>query len=90
MGEWRNRFLYMKETNKDITPYNEKGKPHGYWERYWIDEQLWYKGNYINGLQYGWWEWYYINGKLEYKGNFKKGTKIGLWEWYDGEIDFYI
>ena len=26
--------------NKDITPYNENGNPHGYWESYWNNGNL--------------------------------------------------
>jgi hypothetical protein len=35
--------------NKDITPYNENGKRHGYWEQYWSDGQLFYKGFFDMG-----------------------------------------
>ena len=52
---------------KDITPYNEKGEPHGYWELYYDNGQLMYKGNYVDGKQHGYWEWYYSNGQLESK-----------------------
>ena len=52
---------------KDITPYNDQDERHGYWERYWDNGQLWYKGNYVNGKQHGYWERYYPNGKLKDK-----------------------
>jgi antitoxin component YwqK of YwqJK toxin-antitoxin module len=52
---------------KDISSYNDQGEAHGYWEVYWNNGQLLYKGNYINGKEHGYWEWYYDNGKLNTK-----------------------
>jgi antitoxin component YwqK of YwqJK toxin-antitoxin module len=53
--------------NKDIRPYNENGEKHGYWEWYWYNGQLHYKGNYVNGNAHGYWEWYHCNGQLTHK-----------------------
>ena len=50
--------------NKDIKPLNENGQPHGYWESYYYNGQLHYKGNFVNGKQHGYWEYYYENGNL--------------------------
>ncbi len=52
---------------KNITSYNEKGEAHGYWERYWDNGQLWFKGNYVNGKQHGYFERYWDNGQLDSK-----------------------
>ena len=52
---------------QDKAPYNEKGEAHGYWELYWSNGKLQYKGNFINGEQYGSLERYYTNGKIYYK-----------------------
>ena len=52
---------------KNITPYNEKGKAHGYWESYYSNGKLRYKGKYINGKQHGYWEEYHYNGQLKEK-----------------------
>ena len=49
---------------KDKTPYNEKGEPHGYWEVYWGDGNIAFKGNYINGEKNGLWEHYNGDGTL--------------------------
>ncbi len=49
---------------KDIRPYNDKGERHGYWESYYSNGQLGYKGNYVNGIKHGYWESYHYNGKL--------------------------
>jgi antitoxin component YwqK of YwqJK toxin-antitoxin module len=86
-------FYAMK--NKDIIPYNDKGEQHGYWEDYYSNGKLWYKGNYVNGKQHGYWESYYDNGNLAYKGNYIDGKRHGYWEWYydNGElreINYYI
>jgi hypothetical protein len=58
--------------------FNEKNQRHGYWEEYFSDDTLWYKGNYMNGSLYckgdynydeylGYWEWYNIDGELVFK-----------------------
>ena len=49
---------------ENITPYNEKGEPHGYWEQYWLNGNLAYRGNYINGQLNGLWECYDNDGIL--------------------------
>jgi len=43
---------------KDITPTNNKGERHGYWEWYWADGNLWYKRFYHNGKRVGYEEFY--------------------------------
>ena len=45
---------------------NENGERHGYWEVYYSNGQLWFKGHYNNGEEVGYWEDYY-NGKLRIK-----------------------
>jgi len=54
----------MKE---NITPINKEGRPHGYWESYFTNRKLFYKGNYINGNADGYWEIYDYDGQLKYK-----------------------
>jgi len=49
---------------KDITPLNENNQPHGYWESYYSNGNLSYKGNYVDGKEHGYWEEYYYNGNL--------------------------
>lgn len=39
----------------DIKSYNDKGKPHGYWEVYWYNGNIHYKGMYHNGKEVGYW-----------------------------------
>jgi len=71
-----------------INLYNEKGERHGYWEDYWSNGQLCYKGNFVNGQRHGYWERYYSNGKLWYKVNYVNGKEHGYWEdyWYNGQL----
>jgi len=45
--------------NKNITPRNEKGKPHGYCEMYWSDGRLSFKCFYINDKEVGYEEEYH-------------------------------
>ena len=52
--------------NKNITPRNKKGLPHGYWEVYWSNDSLWYKGFYDNCKRVGYLESYW-NKELDYK-----------------------
>lgn len=72
----------------EITPINNKGEKHGYWERYRENGNLWYKGCYVHGKAYGYWEWYYANGKLFYKGYYVHNELFGYWEVYrlNGEL----
>ena len=73
---------------KNIKPYNEQGERHGYWETYYSNGQLSYKGNYVNGKEHGYWESYYDNGQLDYKGNYVNGNRHGYWEeyWSNGQL----
>jgi antitoxin component YwqK of YwqJK toxin-antitoxin module len=76
-----------KELNL-INLFNAKGEKHGYWEDYWDDGKLMYKGNYVAGKLHGLWERYYSNGKLMYKGDYVAGNKHGYWEiyWTNGDL----
>jgi antitoxin component YwqK of YwqJK toxin-antitoxin module len=74
---------------QDIKPYNDKGQQHGLWERYHDNEQLWYKGEYINDLRHGPWIWYYENGKLRYKLTYIQGKLDGLVECYNQDGSIY-
>ena len=53
--------------SKDITPRNNKGEQHGYWE-YYYKGNLWYKCFFQNDKRVGYEENYYFNfGKLKIK-----------------------
>ena len=43
---------------KDMEPYNEKGQPHGYWERYYENGTFWGKATYHNGIPVGYDEYH--------------------------------
>jgi hypothetical protein len=47
-----------------MNEYNDKGKCHGYWECYFPNGKLWYKGTYINGEIVGYYEVYFSGGDL--------------------------
>ena len=78
------------EWNKDqpmvdgvqINQYTHDGKKEGYWEFYYSNGNLSFKGLYKNDLRYGIWEYYNINGQLSMKGSYKDDLKDGIWEWY--------
>jgi hypothetical protein len=53
-------------TNKQvINQYDDNNLPHGYYEEYFSNGQIFYKGNWINGRQTGYWEWYHKNNSNE-------------------------
>ena len=62
-----------------MNKFNENNEKHGYWEGYWSNSQLSYKGNYINGFRHGLWEEYYPNGRLWFMGSYLNGNRIGFW-----------
>lgn len=37
------------------------GVREGYWEKYYHNGNLWFKGNYIKGQKIGYWESHYFN-----------------------------
>ncbi len=73
-----------------INLYNDKGEKHGYWEIYFSNGQLFYKGNFVDGYEHGYWERYYYDGQLEYTGNYVNGNKHGYWEvyWENGQLSY--
>ena len=80
----------MESKKENIKPYNEDGEQHGYWESYYDNGQLSYKGNYVNGNRHGYWESYFSDGQLNYKGNYVNGKQHGYWDsyWDNGELDY--
>jgi antitoxin component YwqK of YwqJK toxin-antitoxin module len=65
-----------------INQYDLDGIKQGYWEDYYLNGVLSYKGSFINGKKDGVWEEYWRNGKLYSKGNYVNGIWEGNWEWY--------
>jgi len=55
--------------DKNMTPFNAKGEPHGYWERYWGNGELFFKCIYHNGKEIGYDEQYSISHKLTKRFN---------------------
>ncbi len=76
-----------------MNEYNNNGLKEGYWEHYWSNGNLMYKGNYINNIRNGYCEIYEPNGKLSRKGYFVNNKLHGYWEEYNGELsdkEFYL
>lgn len=68
---------------EDIRSWDENGKPHGYWEEYFTNNNLFRKGCFIHGINYGLWERYWYNGELMCKGLYLDGDKHAYWEEYN-------
>lgn len=51
---------------QDKEPINEQGKAHGYWEKYYPNSDIVFKGNYINGeIGFGYYMFRWVNGKIK-------------------------
>ena len=61
---------------KRINQYDMEGIKQGYWEEYYYNDQLWYKGSYVNGDMDGMWSEYRDDGKLLLKTLFRNGTFV--------------
>jgi antitoxin component YwqK of YwqJK toxin-antitoxin module len=69
---------------------NENNERHGYWEHYYSDGTLMFKGYYINGKANGYWKEYHRNGTLWYKRNYLNGREIGFWMYNNIRTEFYL
>lgn len=69
----------MQECNK----LDKNGERHGYWEQYFQNRQLMFKGNYLNGKKNGKWESYYLNGSLHFVGYYDNDKMNGHWRMFD-------
>ena len=59
------------------------GLPHGVWENYYCNGQLWYRQKFDRGKPTGEFESYYFNGNPHVKANLQKGIFHGAYtEWY--------
>ena len=55
------------------------GKEHGYWEYYYANGNIMFKGYYKNGKDHGFWETYTSCGKPCFKGNYLKQGNVQKW-----------
>ena len=89
-NKWNNSQPIKTIDGKEvrINQYTYDGLKNGYWEEYFDDGVLDYRGSYVNGKQDGYWEEFWGNGELYYKGSFLNGKRHGDWEIYDidGEL----
>jgi len=51
---------------RPINQRNSNLNKEGYWEEYFPNGKIMYKGNWKNGKRNGYWEIYYSDGKLSY------------------------
>jgi antitoxin component YwqK of YwqJK toxin-antitoxin module len=65
---------------KDKRPLNEKNQAHGYWEVYYPNGQLHFKGSFINGDVIGPYESYNLNGDVVIKCNYLNKMIYGFCE----------
>ena len=68
----------MQECNQR----NESGYRHGYWEEYWKNGNLWYRGYYDDGKKNGRWVFFHSDNQPLSSGYFKDDIQISLWEFY--------
>ncbi len=54
----------MHANNKQ--PFNEQDQRHGYWEVYWDNGRVHYKGYFINEVRLGLSEWQHMSGSGEF------------------------
>ena len=66
IGSYSKKNIIMQQCNQ----YDDMGFRHGYWETYYPNGQLWYKGNFKNGFRDGYWEIYYQNGLRIFSGTY--------------------
>jgi antitoxin component YwqK of YwqJK toxin-antitoxin module len=74
---------------KDKKPYNEEGKRHGHWERYWPNGQLQTIRYYDNGRKIGIHKDFYNNGDLdEFHEYFESGLVYSESFYSDKELAY--
>ena len=61
-------LITLKRFKGKHNRFNINGNRDGYWEVYYSNGNLWYKGWYKNGKREGYWEEYYPDGILWFKG----------------------
>lgn len=68
--------------------YTKRGDTNNYRiDKYYDNEHLAEKGQYVNGLKEGVWGYWYKNGNKSIKENYKQGERVGFYKsWYpDGK-----
>jgi antitoxin component YwqK of YwqJK toxin-antitoxin module len=73
-----NRIKSINQNIRFVGEFDDNNLKTGYWENYYSNGNLCYKGNYLNGLRHGYWEVYYRYGNLMWKGNYINGIYYEL------------
>jgi antitoxin component YwqK of YwqJK toxin-antitoxin module len=78
-GRW---FFQIKDYREEGMYKNDQKD--GLWESYYTDNnQLRFRGKFVEGLPDGKHTYYYHDGKLKEEGNFTMGVKDGKWEYFN-------
>ena len=81
-AEWNNQQPI--KDGKRINQYDPEGNKTGYWEEYYYDGTLEFKGSYKNKKLIGEWKDYFLTGELNQISFYSNtGRKIGKWIIYD-------
>ncbi len=64
----------------NLRPYNENYEKHGLWEIYYDNDQVDYKGEFINNQKHGLHESYWEDGELFSIGTYDMDKKVGYWK----------
>ncbi|MCC5918684.1 MAG: hypothetical protein JJU02_15285 [Cryomorphaceae bacterium] len=78
-GDW----FYQVGSVRRIGKYFD-GERTGEWIHYYtVNDEVRFKGSYINGMPEGRHTWYYDNGQVEIRGIYRGGRKEGIWEFFN-------
>ncbi|CZF79406.1 MORN repeat variant [Grimontia celer] len=83
--------VYNQSTKYTYVPPHPE--PDGPYVRYYWDEVIAEKGNYLNNEKDGEWEYYWNNGQLRMHGSYLNGERVGLWVEYlspDSEAIYFV
>lgn len=76
-------WIYEIPEYKEIGKYSNNLRDSVWKQFYMPNEQIRYKGNFVNGDEDGIHVWYYSNGKKMMEGKFVAGMKEKDWKFYD-------
>jgi uncharacterized protein len=85
-GEW---FYQVGDIRREGKYFD--GERMGEWTYYYTqNDQVRYKGNYLNGVREGRHVWYYEDGQVEIRGVYRGGLKEGIWEFFNSSGMRYL
>jgi antitoxin component YwqK of YwqJK toxin-antitoxin module len=78
--------IQKKSTMQDKRPLNDKNQAHGYWEVYYPNGNLHFKGLFVNSHVVGPYEAFYEKGGFIIKANFFNGKTYGFCEHLENKM----